>query len=151
MKTYLITILLITSICGSVAALDEKWTFFKDVEYCYIQSEPIKTIIPEGKKRGENGLIVYRMIKSPDLIVQITAGFNFKSTNAITVTIDEGEHSFYADSDTAWAKEDKKVIFAMKKGLEFVATGISNKETKVVDVYTLKGFTSAVNRLSNDC
>ena len=49
------------------------------------------------------------------------------------------------------AKEDKKVIYAMKKGLQLETTGISSKDTEVIDIYTLKGFTSAVNKLTKDC
>ena len=60
-------------------------------------------------------------------------------------------YDFYTDGDTAWAKEDKKVIYAMKKGLQLETTGISSKGTKVIDIYTLKGFTAAVNKLTKDC
>ena len=129
----------------------ESWNFVKSDEYCLIQSSPIKTDIPEGKIRGEHGIIVYTMHKNPELIVQITAGFDYKSSSSIEVQIDNGSYDFYTDSDTAWALDDKKVIFAMKKGLELVVTSISSKGTKVIDKYTLKGFTSASNQLSNNC
>ena len=130
---------------------DEAWEFVKDTEYCYIQSVPIDSKIPEGKMRGKHGILVYRMHKDPDLIVQITAGFDYKSSDSITVKIDDENYSFYADDDTAWAEEDKKVINAMKRGLSFITTGVSSKGTKVIDSYTLKGFTSAVNKLTKDC
>ena len=129
----------------------EPWKFFKDTEYCFISSKPIKTIIPEGKLRGKYGLIVYRMNKSPDIIVQLNAGFEYKSSDSVSVTIDESRYSFYTDLDTAWADDDSKVIYAMKKGLDFVTTGISSKGTEVTDTYSLKGFTSAINKLINDC
>ena len=128
-----------------------EWEFIKDTEYCFVQSAPIKTEIPEGKSRGENYILVYRMHKSPDLIIQITAGYNYKSSDSVNVKIDNFEYDFYSDEDNAWAKDDKKIIYAMKKGLDFVTTGISSKGTKVIDTYSLKGFTSAVNKLSNDC
>lgn len=136
---------------SSKAFSQENWQFIKDVEYCFIQSSPIKTDIPEGKSRGDYGILVYTMNNNPELIVQITAGFNYKSSSSIEVKIDQGSYDFYTDADTAWAKDDKKVIYAMKKGLEFVTVGISNKGTKVVDTYTLKGFTLAVNKLADDC
>ena len=146
---YLTFILLITVSSKSFAL--ENWKFFKDIEYCFIQSNPIKTDIPEGKKRGDYGLLVYTMHKNPDLIVQISAGFNYKSSNSVVVKIDEGSHDFYTDEDTAWATNDKKTIFAMKKGLKFIVSSISTKGTKVVDTYSLKGFTAAINKLSKDC
>ena len=128
-----------------------QWEFVKEQEYCFIQSVPIETKIPEGKTRGQYYILVYRMHKSPDLIVQITTGFNYKDSDSVEVKIDSSSYDFYTDGDTAWAKEDKKVIYAMKKGLQLETTGISSKGTKVIDIYTLKGFTSAVNKLTKDC
>jgi hypothetical protein len=152
MKNLIFLIFLFVTLTFSLQSFsEENWQFVKDVEYCFIQSNPIKTDIPEGKSRGEYGILVYTMHKNPDLIIQITAGFNYKSSTAIEVKIDQGSYEFYTDADTAWAKNDKKVIFAMKKGLELVTTGFSSKGTKVIDTYTLKGFTSAVNKLSEDC
>ena len=128
-----------------------QWEFVKEQEYCFIQSAPTETKIPEGKTRGQYYILVYRMHKSPDIIVQITAGFNYRDSDSVEVKIDSGNYDFYTDGDTAWAKDDKKVIYAMKKGLQLETTGISSKGTEVIDIYTLKGFTSAVNKLTEDC
>ena len=118
-KHVILTILFITSLTSLNCLAEENWNFFKDTEYCFIQSSPIQTEIPKGKTRGKNGILVYTMHKNPDLIVQITAGFNYKSVDSITVEIDDKEYLFYTDEDTAWAENDKKVLYAMKKGLEF--------------------------------
>ena len=72
----------------------------------------------------------------------------------ITINIDKGEYKFYTSEDlpsAAWTEEDSKVIFAMKKGLEFVTSAISSKGTEVVDTYSLKGFTAAINKLNDNC
>ncbi len=152
MKNYLILFLLFFLILSSSKSFaEEKWEFFDYDEYCLIQSMPIKTEIPEGKTRGDFGLIVYRMHKSLDMVVQITPGFKYKSIDSIEVKIDNEVYDFYTDIDVAWSKDDKKTIYAMKKGLELKTLGISSKGTKVIDVYTLKGFTSALNKLSSDC
>ena len=91
------------------------------------------------------------MHKNTELFIQITAGFKYKSQDSVQVTIDDVKYNFYTDEDTAWAKDDKKTIVAMKKGLKFQTTGVSSKGTTVVDFYTLKGITTAINRLINDC
>ena len=155
MKNYLLSLsFLLTyffSLNSFAGTQTENWEFLKYDEYCIIQSSPIKTEIPDGKTRGDFGLIVYRINKSPDLIIQITPGFNYESVDSVKVKIDNQEYSFYTDTEVAWAKDDKKIIYAMKKGLEFTTTGISSKGTKVVDTYSLKGFTSSVKKLSKDC
>ena len=51
----------------------------------------------------------------------------------------------------AWTDEDDKIIFAMKKGLELEVTGESSRGTITNDIYTLKGFTAALNKLTDEC
>ena len=54
-------------------------------------------------------------------------------------------------SETAWTNDDNKVIYAMKKGLDLTLTGESTRGTITNDIYSLKGFTNAINKLNEDC
>ena len=131
-----------------------KWSFVKDNDWCYIGSSPIKTDLPDTKKRGENYILVYKIIGSEENIIQIEAGYKYNLDKKINVKIDNANYDFYStedSSETAWTNDDKKVIYAMKKGLELILTGESARGTTTNDVYTLKGFTNAVNKLNQDC
>ena len=131
-----------------------KWSFVKDNDWCYIGSSPIKSDLPETKKRGENYILVYKIIGSEENIIQIEAGYKYNLDKKIKVKIDNANYDFYStedSSETAWTNDDKKVIYAMKKGLELTLTGESARGTITNDVYTLKGFTNAVNQLNQDC
>ena len=131
-----------------------KWSFVKDSDWCYIGSSPIKSDLPETKKRGENYILVYKIIGSEENIIQIEAGYKYNLDKNINVKIDNANYDFYStedSSETAWTNDDKKVIYAMKKGLELTLTGESARGTITNDVYTLKGFTNAVNQLNQDC
>ena len=131
-----------------------KWSFVKDNDWCYIGSSPIKSDLPETKKRGENYILVYKIIGSEEHIIQIEAGYKYNLDKKINVKIDNANYDFYStedSSETAWTNDDKKVIYAMKKGLELTLTGESARGTITNDVYTLKGFTNAVNQLNQDC
>jgi len=131
-----------------------KWSFVKDNDWCYIGSSPIKSDLPETKKRGENYILVYKIIGSEENIIQIEAGYKYNLDKKINVKIDNANYDFYStedSSETAWTNDDKKVIYAMKKGLELTLTGESARGTITNDVYTLKGFTKAVNQLNQDC
>ena len=128
-----------------------KWNFVKDPDYCYIGSYPIKSEIPEGKKRGEVYILVYRINKSAQAIVQINSGYPFKNEEPVIVKIDKKEFEFFSQDDSAWTNKDKEIILAMKRGLELKVTGISSRGTKTIDKYSLKGFTTAFNKLSKDC
>ncbi len=131
-----------------------KWTFTKDDDWCYIGSLPIKSDLPDTKKRGDNYILVYKIKGSEENIVQVEAGYNYNLEKNITVKIDNTSFSFYStkdSSETAWTDEDTKVIYAMKKGLELVLNGESARGTITNDTYTLKGFTASINKLNKDC
>lgn len=149
-----ISILLI-SITKHTFSLEEgKWSFVKDENWCYIGSLPTKSDLSKSKKRGDNYILVYKIIGSTDNIVQIEAGYKYNLDKDISVSIDDTNFNFYStedSSETAWTDDDKKVIYSMKKGLNLILTSESARGTITNDSYTLKGFTSAINQLNKDC
>jgi hypothetical protein len=150
----LITILF-SSVSNSLFALERgSWTLSKNDDWCYIGSLPIKSDLPETKKRGENYILVYKIIGSNENIVQVEAGYQYNLDEDIVVNIDNTSFKFYStedSSETAWTNNDEKVVYAMKKGLVLVLSGQSSRGTITNDTYTLKGFTSAINKLNKDC
>ena len=152
---YTFLVVLIVFITKQSMSLEKgKWSFVKDNDWCYIGSSPIKSDLPDTKKRGENYILVYKIIGSEENIIQIEAGYKYNLDKKINVKIDNANYDFYStedSSETAWTNDDKKVIYAMKKGLELTLTGESARGTITNDVYTLKGFTNAVNQLNQDC
>ena len=156
MKVYFITILSIfLFFSNKLLALEPgKWIFVNESEYCYIGSLPIETDLPKEKKRGDTYILVYKMIGKKEAIVQIEAGYNYNTGLDIEVKIDNTTFRFYSTEegpDSAWIDTDDKVIFAMKKGLDLTVTGESSRGTVTNDTYTLKGFTSAFNKLNDEC
>tara|TARA_A100000164_G_scaffold329518_1_gene317300 strand:+ start:94 stop:567 length:474 start_codon:yes stop_codon:yes gene_type:complete len=155
-KTLLtITIIFFVNISNNLFALEKGlWTLNKDNDWCYIGSLPISSDLPETKKRGENYILVYKIIGSDENIVQVEAGYQYNLDENIVVKIDDTSFKFYStedSSETAWTDNDDKVIYAMKKGLELVLSGQSSRGTITNDTYTLKGFTAAINKLNKDC
>ena len=155
-KTLLtITIIILSIVSTKSFSLEKgKWNFVKDDDWCYIGSLPINTDLPETKKRGDNYIIVYKIIGSDENIVQVEAGYKYNLEKNITIKIDNSSFKFYStmdSSETAWTDEDKKVIYAMKRGLSLLLSGQSTRGTITNDSYTLKGFTTAINKLNNDC
>ena len=148
-------IILFSSVTNNLFALEKgSWTFSKSEDWCYIGSLPIKSDLPESKKRGENYILVYKIIGSDENIIQIEAGYQYNLDKDIIVKIDSTSFSFYSTEDsneTAWTDDDPKVIYAMKKGLDLILSGQSSRGTITNDTYTLKGFTSAINKLNKDC
>ena len=127
------------------------WNFVKENDYCYIGSLPINSDIPEGKKRGDVYILVYRINNNPETIIQINSGYPYKNKEPVNVKIDKKNYEFYADEDSAWTNNHKEVVYAMKKAINLTVSGISSRGTKTVDTYTLNGFTAAYNKLTKDC
>ena len=148
-------IIFLSSISNNLFALEKgSWTLSKDDDWCYIGSLPLKSDLPETKKRGENYILIYKIIGSDENIVQVEAGYQYNLDKNILVKIDNTSFIFYStedSSETAWTDDDEKVIYAMKKGLELVLSGQSSRGTITNDTYTLKGLTSAINKLNKDC
>jgi hypothetical protein len=155
-KTLLtITIIFLTIVSTKSFSLEKgKWNLVKDVDWCYIGSLPVDTDLPKTKKRGDNYIIVYKIIGSDENIVQVEAGYNYNLDKKISVKVDNTIFKFYStkeSSETAWTDDDKKIIYAMKKGLDLILSGESTRGTKTNDTYTLKGFTAAINKLNKNC
>ena len=150
-----ITTLTILMITTNLLSLEKgKWIFVKDDNWCYIGSLPFESDLPDSKKRGENYILVYKIIGSDENIIQVEAGYKYNLEKNITVQIDNTSFNFYSTNDsseTAWTDNDIKVIYAMKKGLKLVLNGESSRGTITNDNYTLKGFTAAINKLNKDC
>ena len=157
MKKTLFTIVIIFLVILSKNSFSlEKgtWKFIKDDDWCYIGSLPLKSDLPETKKRGDNYILVYKIVGSDQNIVQIEAGYKYNLEKDIIIKIDNTYFEFYSteeSSETAWTDNDEKVIYAMKKGLDLVINGESSRGTITNDTYTLKGFTAAINKLNKDC
>ena len=151
-KIFVLTITLTLFLIFQLNAVEVgKWNFVVEENYCYIGSAPIKE---EGDytQRGNTYVLVYRINKGPDKIVQITAGYDYDEKKSINVKIDQTLFNFFGKEDSAWIKDkDKEVILAMKKGIKMIVKGYSVRGTLTTDTYTLKGFTNAYNKLSNDC
>ena len=131
-----------------------KWILVMEENWCYVGSLPIKSDLPASKKRGDNYILVYKIIGSDENIVQVEVGYKYNLEKDIMVKIDNSLFSFFStkdSSETAWTNDDEKVIYAMRKGLELVLNGESTRGTITNDIYTLKGFTAAINKLNENC
>ena len=152
LKFFLSILILMPS---SLLALEKgKWIIEKSDQYCWIGSLAVESDLSPEKKRGDYYVVVYKNLGNPETIVQVEAGYDYKIGENIQVKIDKGIYNFYTTDElpsVAWTEEDNKVIFAMKKGLELVVTGVSSRGTTTNDKYTLNGFTAAYNKLLKDC
>ena len=125
-----------------------------DKTVCMMWSQPEKA---EGdyKKRGEIFVFVTHRPDDREINkVSFETGYTFQEQSEVRVTIDGEAYTLYTDGSTAWsndAKDDTRMVNAMRAGSTMVMEGTSNRGTETRDTYSLSGFTAAHNAINKAC
>ena len=122
---------------------------------CFITSEPIKT---KGKfnkaNRGKPFVFVTNIKNGTNHEVSIKAGFNFKKNKDVIFNVDGKKTKLFPVDDRAWSestKIDRFLVQSMRKGKKLIVTGTSTPGNKIVDTYSLSGFTKALRLIDKSC
>jgi hypothetical protein len=161
-------VLLATATAGALAA-DAKtkvkklgsfddWRAFSYEEnghkVCYMSSQP-KKLMPKGAKRGDAYVLVtHRPAEKSFDVVQVTAGYTFKSGGEVMVETSKGNIKLFTDGDSAWARDeatDRSVVNAIRNGAKFNVKGVSGRGTSTTDTYSLKGASKAYDAINEAC
>lgn len=119
---------------------------------CYMASAP-KSKKGNYTKRGEPYILITHVKKDVDE-VSSSSGYPYKRGKEVIVEIDKKKNKLFTKGELAWAYDslqDKKMIKAMKKGLNLKVRGTSQRGTYSTDTYSLKGFTSAYKKMVKLC
>lgn len=121
---------------------------------CYVASQP-KDSKPEGANRDPIWLLVtHRPYKDVKDEVSVYIGYPFKEGSTAQLDVDGQDFEMFTKDDTAWsntAAEDARLVDAMRKGAKLRVKGVSSRGTETVDVFSLSGFTAAMNAIGEAC
>ncbi|CCQ75355.1 invasion associated locus B family protein [Magnetospira sp. QH-2] len=121
---------------------------------CYMGAVPSKST-GQYKKRGDvHAWVAQQPGEDQFDVVQIVAGYTYKTRSEVTVTIGGDTFTLFTADDSAWARDvktDRAIVKAMRAGSEMVVRGVSSRGTKTVDTYSLSGFTAAHNATKKAC
>ena len=122
---------------------------------CFITSEPIKS---EGKfnkdNRGKPYVFVTNIKNGTNHEVSIKAGFNFKKNKDVIFNVDGKKTKLFPVDDRAWSestKIDRFLVQSMRKGKTLIVIGTSTPGNKIIDTYSLSGFTKALRLIDKSC
>ncbi len=105
--------------------------------------------------RGQTLLMVfYRPGAGANGQVAFTGGYPFASGSTVNLNISGDEFEMFTEGEWAWPatpEDDSKIVSAMKRGVDAVATGVSGRGTKTADTFSLLGFTAAVEDAEKRC
>ena len=165
-KNILLTFVLLTFSFSNIVSAETKllgskkyWkaysTKMKKSKTCYITSEPIKTVGKFNKEnRGKPYIFVTNTKGGANHEVSVIAGFNFKRNHDVIFDVDGKKTKLFPVDDRAWSessKQDRYLVQSMRKGKKLIVTGTSSPGNKVVDTYSLSGFTKALKLIDKSC
>ena len=160
-----------TMACSSVFAQEQStnrvaaktdWSVFveNDPKECWGVSSPKETVnTRDGNvvavRRGDILLFAfYRPSAEVKAQVTFTGGYPFASGSTVNLNISGTEFELFTEGEWAWlasTADDAKIITAMKRGAQAVATGQSGKGTVTKDTFSLLGFSAAVEDAETRC
>jgi invasion associated locus B (IalB) protein len=86
--------------------------------------------------------------------VSFTGGYPFKEGTTVNVKIGSASYELFVDGDWAWPAsigEDAKIATSMKRGATAVVSGVSSRDTRTEDTFSLLGFTAALEEAERRC
>lgn len=105
----------------------------RDPAYAFVSTRPAERVVNE---------------------VSIMIGYALKPGSESSLEVGGSAYAMYTQGDGLWIKnaaEEEQMVAAMRKSAEVTVKGVSAKGTETVDVFSLKGLSQALDRLSQDC
>ena len=135
------------------------WTAYSNKEKngktCFIASEPLKSSGKYNKSnRGKTYVFVTNIKNGSNHEVSVKAGFNFKKNKDVIFNVDGKKTKLFPVDDRAWSestKIDRFLVQSMRKGQKLKVTGMSTPGNKIIDTYSLSGFTKALRLIDKSC
>jgi hypothetical protein len=140
------------------------WSIFEAGEgaskVCWIVSQPESTSATRGGQtvqvnRGDIFLMV--AVRPADNVrneVSFLSGYPFKEGSNVTVAVGSDNYTLFTDGENAWTQsgaEDDQITGAFRAGAEARVTGESSRGTTTRDVFSLSGFTAALEAARERC
>ena len=105
--------------------------------------------------RGETRVFVsHGPGKAERDVVSVLAGYRYKKQSEVEFSIDKKSATLFTLDNRAWSQgpeDDMRLVAAMKRGSKLIVTGVSSRNNKTIDEYSLSGFTAAKNFLDKAC
>jgi invasion protein IalB len=105
----------------------------RDPAYAFVSTRPAEKVVNE---------------------VSIMIGYALKPGSESSLEVGGSAYAMYTQGDGLWIKnaaEEEQLVAAMRKSADVTVKGVSAKGTETTDVFSLKGLSQALDRLTQDC
>jgi hypothetical protein len=123
---------------------------------CFALAKPSssKTIPPNRPRDPAYAFVSTRPAEKVFNEVSIMIGYFLKPGSESTLEVGGATFAMYTQGDGLWIKnaaEEERMVEAMRRSADVVIKGTSAKGTETTDVFSLKGLSQALDRISQDC
>jgi len=123
---------------------------------CFALAKPAKaaTEPPNRPRDPAYMFIATRPAEKVNNEVSVIVGYGMKPSADAVVDVGGAKFAMYTQNDGAWIKnaaEEPRLVDAMRKGADVVVRAESARGTRTTDVYSLKGLSQALDRVSQEC
>ena len=121
---------------------------------CYMASQPKKA---EGNytRRGDIfALVTHRPSENTKNVFSYITGYSYKAGSDVSVSVNGQKFILFTQDETAWAPDsqtDSAIASSIRKGSKLVVSGMSARETKTKDTFSLRGSSAAHDAISQEC
>ena len=134
------------------------WRAFRVVEttgqvVCFMATQP-QSSKPDNLRRGPIWLLIAHRPGVEKSVVSFESGFPFQTNNEPIASIGNQRFAMFTKGrETAWGhpNDDGTLVNAMKRGLTVSLDSRSSRGNNINDVFSLRGFTKAFNKISEAC
>ncbi len=116
---------------------------------CYAFTRP-QNSMPALPGRGTVIMTVSQRGSGRDAVA-MEAGFPFAANATVTVQVDQTGLEFYTAQRAAFARNGHAAVAAFENGSRAIARSPGPRDAKVVDTFSLKGFSAAYAAISKAC
>ena len=121
---------------------------------CFVSSMPLKSS-GEYTRRGDIFLLIsHRPNEDVYDTVTFVAGYSFMPRSEAVLRVGNVKARLFTAQDTAWAKNDRtdaEIARAMDKAVRLTVKGITVQGIETHDVFSLKGYTNAMEAINRLC
>ena len=123
---------------------------------CFALAKPSssKTNPPNRPRDPAYAFVSTRPAEKVTNEVSVMIGYTLKPGSESTLEVGGAAYAMYTQGDGLWIKnaaEEERMVDAMRKGADVTVKGVSSKGTETADIFSLKGLSQALDKLSQDC
>ena len=122
---------------------------------CFMVSDPSKKEPADARRGVVQAFVTHRPAEKSRDVVSFSLGYRIKPASTVRAVIGgKTTIAMAPDGEMAWAKDaagDKALLQAMMSGASLTLAAESERGTKTVDTYSLKGFSTAYKEINKAC